>query len=287
MVEKMKLQNFVIGAGKSKPQFNGTIQKLKFNGNELIEQCRAAQDQQKSLPDGFTCSMPNRPKINTQEWINRWCSFGLFLASFRNALETLSTDILPNFVPTSSTQTNQAILKIPDHVKHCPTHYKLVVNLGGLRRVFSSSCQSWFSSWAMFWFIINDFPWFNYWMLKMLSSYSNLVLFKTGIRHIQLNIYFRLHLLVLQRCRIRRIPLRFWLEKRSSELTTKSVQIFFGKTRGNIKSRSSSGTVISRFLNNHCCLERQKKTDWYFGRGQLILLIRYWCNIYFSLLNYW
>ncbi|CAG5105711.1 Oidioi.mRNA.OKI2018_I69.chr1.g2385.t1.cds [Oikopleura dioica] len=66
MVEKMKLQNFVIGAGKSKPQFNGTIQKLKFNGNELIEQCRAAQDQQKSLPDGFTCSMPNRPKINTQ-----------------------------------------------------------------------------------------------------------------------------------------------------------------------------------------------------------------------------
>lgn len=46
-VEKMKLQSFIVGAGKSKPQFNGTIQKLKFNGNALIDLCRDAKDQQK------------------------------------------------------------------------------------------------------------------------------------------------------------------------------------------------------------------------------------------------
>jgi len=46
-VDEMKLQTFIIGAAKSKPQFNGTIQKLKFNGNALIDLCREAQDQQK------------------------------------------------------------------------------------------------------------------------------------------------------------------------------------------------------------------------------------------------
>ena len=149
-------------------------------------------------------------------------------------------------------------------MKDCPIHYKPVVNLEGLRHVFSLSCQSCFSSWAMFWFIINDFPWFNYWMLEMRSPNSNLVLFKTGIRHIQININSCLHLLVLQRCQIHQIRLRFWLVKRFNELTAKSAQIFFGKARGNIKSRLSSGrdaiTVIS-LTDNDCCLERQKKTD--------------------------
>ena len=47
MMEEMKIQSFVIGAGKSKPQFNGTVQKFKFNGNEIVALCREAQDQQK------------------------------------------------------------------------------------------------------------------------------------------------------------------------------------------------------------------------------------------------
>ena len=36
----MKLQTLIIGVGKKKPQFDGSIQKFKFNGNDIIKQCR-------------------------------------------------------------------------------------------------------------------------------------------------------------------------------------------------------------------------------------------------------
>lgn len=53
----MKLQSLIIGVAKSKPQFDGSIQKFSFNNNDIIKQCR----EDRLLP-GYTCRMRNRPK---------------------------------------------------------------------------------------------------------------------------------------------------------------------------------------------------------------------------------
>ena len=53
----MRLQSLIIGAAKSKPQFDGSIQKFFFNKNDLIQQCREDR-----LPPEFKCVMRNRPK---------------------------------------------------------------------------------------------------------------------------------------------------------------------------------------------------------------------------------
>ena len=53
----MLLQKMVIGVAKSKPQFDGSIQKFTLNKNDIITQCREDR-----LPKGFTCTLRNRPK---------------------------------------------------------------------------------------------------------------------------------------------------------------------------------------------------------------------------------